>query len=90
MGVQSWGCPGRAGSALVAPGVLWPRRECPGRGGSVPNLWRAISLRVLVRMEQVSSPSASTRRVDVENGVACAIWIPDRKVMPGGSSGVPK
>ncbi len=40
-------------------------------------------------MGQVSSPSASTRRVDVENGLACDIWIPDRKVMPSGSSEVP-
>jgi hypothetical protein len=29
MGVQSWGCPGRAGSALAALGVSRPRRECP-------------------------------------------------------------
>jgi hypothetical protein len=52
-----------------------------------PNVQRGISPSGKLRLGQVGSPSISTRRVDVENGLARPIWIPELGASPRGSYG---
>lgn len=52
------------------------------------NLWRAITLQGFVQTKQLSSPSASTHLLNVQNELAWAIWSPERKVTPDRSSRV--
>ena len=60
------------------PGMLPP---------GTPNVQRGISPLGQLRMEQVRSASASTQRVDVENGLARPIWTTELEVTPEEASG---
>ena len=71
---------------------IWPSKVSGLRDSRMlppgtPNVQRGISPSGQLRMEQVRSSSASTRRVDVENGLARPIWMPELEVTPKGSSG---
>ena len=52
-----------------------------------PNVQRGISPLEKLQLEQVGSPSISSRRVDVENGLARPIWIPELGASPRGRYG---